>query len=57
MDQEEFFETVCKMRQAQKDYFKTRNIASLDKAKQLERTVDNEIIRRKEQKKIRDLFM
>ena len=37
----EFAELVCKMRTAQKSYFRTRSYADLDNSKILERLVDN----------------
>lgn len=37
----EFAELVCKMRTAQKSYFRTRSYADLDNSKILERQVDN----------------
>ena len=39
-----FIELVKAMRMAQKDYFKTRNSASLLKSKALERQVDHDIL-------------
>lgn len=36
-----FIEKVRKMREAQKDYFKTRNVEALQLSKMLEREVDN----------------
>lgn len=36
----EFAELVCKMRTAQKSYFRTRSYADLDNSKILERQVD-----------------
>lgn len=40
MDAAEFFELVCQMRLAQKDYFKSRRPTALERAKELERQVD-----------------
>lgn len=37
----EFAELVCKMRTAQKAYFRTRSYSDLDESKKLERQVDN----------------
>ena len=41
----EFFDLVSQMRQAQKEYFKTRNTSILQQSKSLERQVDAEIER------------
>ena len=41
----EFFDHVSQMRQAQKEYFKTRNTSILQQSKSLERQVDAEIER------------
>lgn len=38
---EEFIKTIQEMRNAQKEYFKTRDRVSLAKSKELEREVDN----------------
>jgi hypothetical protein len=38
---EEFIKTIQEMRNAQKEYFKTRDRVSLAKSKELERKVDN----------------
>ena len=38
---EEFNKTIQEMRNAQKEYFKTRDRVSLAKSKELERKVDN----------------
>ena len=48
MNPKQFFDTVCMMRNAQKDYFKTRTAGSLAEAKRLEKLIDNEISRVKE---------
>lgn len=40
MDAEEFRALVRRMRQAQRDYFKSRSIEKLRESKELERTVD-----------------
>ena len=45
MDKREFFEKVSEMRDAQKEYFKTRSNASLNKSKKLEKEIDDEILR------------
>jgi hypothetical protein len=45
MTAKEFFELVVEMRYAQKNYFKTRNQGYLDRSKNLEKQVDNEIER------------
>lgn len=45
MNAKQFFETVVKMREAQKDYFRTRSQIYLTQSKQLEREIDNEIKR------------
>lgn len=43
MNPKEFFDLVSQMRQAQRDYFKTRAPQSLQESKRLERLVDSEI--------------
>lgn len=45
MNAREFYNIVVKMRQAQRDYFRTRSQRSLTESKQLERQVDAEIER------------
>ena len=45
MNAREFFDLVSDMRQAQKDYFKTRDKEVLVKSKELEKRVDDEIKR------------
>lgn len=45
MTAREFFEKVAAMRQAQRDYFKTRDKEVLIRSKQLEKEVDDEIKR------------
>ena len=45
MNAKEFYDTVVKMRKAQRDYFRTRSQRSLTESKQLERQVDAEIER------------
>ena len=48
MKPEEFYLLVANMRNAQKEYFKTRSRNLLSKSKQLEKQVDDEIKRAKE---------
>lgn len=45
MNAKEFYNTVVKMRKAQRDYFRTRSQRSLSESKQLEKLVDAEIKR------------
>lgn len=45
MTAKDFFDLVSKMRNVQKDYFKTRSSESLRKSKELEKQVDEEIER------------
>lgn len=45
MNAKEFFLTVAQMREAQKQYFKNRFSADLEKAKELEKKIDAEIER------------
>lgn len=45
MNARDFFNIVARMRQNQKDYFKTRSPESLRKSKELEKQVDDEIAR------------
>lgn len=45
MTARDFFEKVAAMRQAQRDYFKTRDKEVLIRSKQLEKEVDDEIKR------------
>ncbi len=45
MKPREFFDLVCKMRAAQKEYFKTRRKSALSLSKHLESQVDAEISR------------
>ncbi len=45
MNAKEFFDTVAKMREAQKNYFKTRTSQYLTLSKKLEKEVDTEIDR------------
>lgn len=48
MTTEEFYALVANMRNAQKEYFKTRSRDLLSKSMQLEKQVDDEIKRAKE---------
>lgn len=45
MTAREFYDTVVKMRKAQRDYFRTRSQRSLNESKQFEKLVDAEIER------------
>lgn len=45
MTAREFFEKVAAMRQAQRDYFKTRDKDTLIRSKTLEKEIDDEINR------------
>ena len=45
MNAREFYDTVVKMRKAQRDYFSTRSQRSLNESKQFEKLVDAEIKR------------
>lgn len=45
MNAKEFYDTVVKMRKAQRDYFRTRSIRPLNESKRLEAQVDAEIER------------
>lgn len=45
MNAKEFFDKVCTMRQLQKEFFKTRDKFTMDKARKVEREVDAEIER------------
>lgn len=45
MNPKEFFEKVVKMREAQKNYFKTRSSMALQLSKRLEKEIDDEIAR------------
>ena len=40
-----FFDMVCRMREAQKNFFKTRDRDTLNVSKEIEKQVDEEIIR------------
>jgi hypothetical protein len=48
MTSKEFFYLVVEMRNAQKSYFRTRDQNDLQKSKQLEKQIDNEIRRVKQ---------
>ena len=45
MDTKTFYTTVSRMRQAQNTYFQTRSKDALQRSKQLEKAVDNELAR------------
>lgn len=45
MEAKQFFEEVVKLRQLQKDYFKTRSSMALRASKKQEQLIDNEIER------------
>lgn len=45
MDSRSFFDMVCRMRKAQKNYFKTRDRDILNISKGFEKTIDEEINR------------
>ena len=45
MNSRYFFDMVCRMRKAQKNYFKTRDRDALNVSKEIEKQVDEEIIR------------
>lgn len=45
MDKRQFFDKVAAMREAQREYFRTRSRSSLEKSKRLEREIDTEIKR------------
>lgn len=40
MSPQQFIDLVCRMRSAQKQYFRTRSYGDLDESKKLEREVD-----------------
>ncbi|MCM1379544.1 MAG: hypothetical protein NC190_05510 [Bacteroides sp.] len=48
MNPQQFFQLVTAMREAQRDYFKSRSRSALERSKHLERLVDTEIDRVKE---------
>ena len=45
MSPKEFFNKVCRMRKAQKEYFRTRSGRALSDSKRLEKEIDDEIER------------
>lgn len=45
MNARQFFDKVAEMRNAQKEYFKSRDKSALDEAKRLEKEIDAEIRR------------
>ncbi|WP_301745932.1 hypothetical protein [uncultured Duncaniella sp.] len=45
MDSKVFYDTVKRMREAQKQYFKTRRPCDLQRSKEIEKIIDNEIAR------------
>lgn len=45
MNAREFYDYVCLMRKAQKDYFRRRTPSALNTAKKLEKLIDDEIKR------------
>lgn len=45
MDAQQFFRLVAKLRDKQKEYFRTRTQAALKESKHLEKAVDDEIDR------------
>lgn len=45
MKPKEFFDTVVRMRDKQKEYFKTRSGSALTESKRLEKVIDDEIAR------------
>ena len=45
MSPKEFFDKVCRMRKAQKDYFRTRSGRALNDSRRLEQEIDAEIER------------
>lgn len=45
MTPKEFFDKVCRMRKAQKEYFRTRSGRALSDSKRLEQEIDDEIER------------
>lgn len=47
MDRKVFFHKVCQMRTTQREYFKTRSKAVLERSKRLEKLIDDEITRAK----------
>lgn len=45
MNSKQFFEAVVKLRELQKDYFKTRSSLALSASKRQEKLIDDEIAR------------
>lgn len=45
MDSKQFFEAVVKLRELQKDYFKTRSSMALRASQKQEKLIDDEIVR------------
>ena len=45
MNSKAFYDAVVRMRTAQKEYFKSRRLCDLQRSKQLEKVVDDEIAR------------
>lgn len=45
MDAKQFYDTVVRMREAQKQYFKTRRPCDMQRSKEIEKLVDAEIER------------
>ena len=45
MNSKQFFEAVAKLREFQKDYFKTRSSMALSASKRQEKLIDDEIAR------------
>ena len=45
MNSRDFFDMVCRMREAQKNFFKTRDRDTLNVSKEIEKQIDEEIIR------------
>ena len=41
MDSKTFYDTVVRMREAQKQYFKTRRPCDLQRSKEIEKVIDN----------------
>ena len=48
MNAKQFFDTVSRLRDKQKEYFRTRSSSALRESKQLEKQIDNEIERVKQ---------
>lgn len=45
MNSKQFYDTVVRMREAQKQYFKTRRPCDLQRSKEIEKLIDQEIER------------